>query len=206
MTWLDVTRIIIFYAFFPLVFLLKLVFAILRVVTAPFIYLATLIGYIISLPWRVIAKFEVPALTKVDPLSPLLTMIQALWYFLSVAVVLGVFSALLIHFILRGCIFLLKLDRQSPPPDVPAKGHDAISYRAARLEKKRKQEERNEDKAKYWASQPLIQEIVREARNFPITGPTGVLRSPNPGVLAARSGLFSETILEHSDEDDDSTL
>ena len=136
--------------------------------------------------------------------------VQALWYFLSSAVVLGVVGGLIIHLSLSLLVSVLKLDRSTQLQDVPATGHDAASYRTARKEKKHREEveerQRLEDKARLLASQPFIQEVVREARRQPISGPMTVPISPNTATAATRSGLFTQTILEYSDEDSDSAF
>lgn len=109
---------------------------------------------------------------------------------------------------MRICVLVLDLDRKSPPPkprSIPATGHDAASYRAARAEKKQREQikqERRAVRAKLLASQPLIQEVVREARTRPITLTSPL--SPNTGTAATRSGLFQDIILEQTDESDGS--
>ena len=98
---------------------------------------------------------------------------------------------------------VLGLERKPDMKDFPATGHDATSYRAAREQKKRKKEEKQskvENRARLLASQPLIQEVVREARRKPISGPTTIPTSSNTGTTATRSGLFTQTILELSEE------
>jgi hypothetical protein len=125
---------------------------------------------------------------------------QALWYFLSGAVLLG----LILHYTLRIFTAVFHLDRQPPlkPKPIPAKGHDAISYRKARQAKKQKKVEERElqnAQARLIASQPMIQEAVREAKRM------SLLSQPNP-VGSSRQGLLQETILEQTDEDDDDSV
>lgn len=96
------------------------------------------------------------------------------------------------------------LDRKPIPKPIPAKGHDAISYRAARAEKRQKEQEKEDRRAiraKLLASQPLIQEVVREAKARPISLSSPL--SPNTGTAATRSGLFQDIILEQTDEESD---
>lgn len=137
---------------------------------------------------------------------------KALWYFLGSAVLVGLSLAVILHFILRAFVVVLRLDKKPPPRPIPPTGHDAISYRKAREDKKRKrmeEEERRATQARLIASQPLLQEVVREARKLPLAGvgTTGVLSPVSPtNTLPARPGLLQETILEHSDEEDDDSV
>lgn len=102
-------------------------------------------------------------------------------------------------------VVVFRLDRKPQPKPIPPKGHDAVSYRKAREARKKKQLEEQEKfatQARLIASQPLIQEVVREARKMPLSGaPLSPLSPSVPGP--GRPGLLQETILEHSDEDDD---
>ncbi len=109
---------------------------------------------------------------------------------------------------MRAFIVVLKLDRAPAPKPIPPKGHDAISYRKAREEKKRRQLEEQQNlatQARLIASQPLLQEVVREARKMPLSG--APISPLSPGVSASgRPGLLQQTILEHSEEDDDDSV
>jgi hypothetical protein len=112
-------------------------------------------------------------------------------------------SGLAIHTILRVATKLFDLDRTPIPSSIPAKGHDAASYRAAREAKRKAQldkEERSAMRAKLLASQPLIQAVVSEARRNPISGPISAPKSPGS---ASKSGLFERILFEHSEEDDE---
>lgn len=110
---------------------------------------------------------------------------------------------------MRAFVVVFRLDRKPLPKPIAPKGHDAMSYRKAREAKKKKQleeQERLATQARLLASQPLIQEAVREARKMPLVGTatTSPLSPLSPGGLGSgRAGLLQETILEHSDEDDD---
>jgi hypothetical protein len=128
--------------------------------------------------------------------------------FLAFAVLLGVVAGVTIHIILKVCTVLFKLDQEPVPKDIPASGHDAASYRVAREEKRKdkEKEERLKMRARLLASQPLIREVVREARRTPISGPTSSPISPNTSTSVTRSGLFNQTILEHTDEENDSAF
>ena len=142
----------------------------------------------------------------------LIDVVQPLWYFLASAVFIGLLLALVLHFTLRAFVVVFRLDKKPPPKPIPPKGHDAISYRKAREEKKRKQldeQQRLAAQARLIASQPLLQEAVREARKMPPSGaaPTSPLSPISPtNTLPARPGLLQETILEHSEEDDDDSV
>jgi len=137
---------------------------------------------------------------------------QPVWYFLGSAVLIGISLALILHFALRAFVVVLRLEKKPPPASIPATGHDAVSYRKAREEKRRRQLEEQQKRAaqaRLIASQPLIQEVVREARKMPLSGtsPTSPLSPVSPSAsLPARPGLLQETILEHSDEDDDDSV
>ena len=101
---------------------------------------------------------------------------------------------------------IFDLDRKPPPQDIPARGHDAASYRASREAKKQKEEEKQQRvamRARLLASQPLIQEVVREARKQPVSRNP---KSPNASNAATRSGLLDQIILEHTDEEDESAI
>jgi len=131
---------------------------------------------------------------------------KTLIYFLAFAVAIGLVSGLVIHAVLRVSTRLFDLDRPSLQKYIPAKGHDAASYRAARDAKRKAQldkEQRSAMRAKLLASQPLIQEVVREARRNPISGPISSPKSPNTSNAAAKSGLFDRILFEHSEEDDE---
>ncbi|ETI28493.1 hypothetical protein G647_00942 [Cladophialophora carrionii CBS 160.54] len=183
---------ILSYAFYPIVRLLALLWYILASLSSPFIYLAGVVIHIASIPWRIFAAFE------------------PLWYFLGSAVFIGLLLALILHFTLRAIVFVFRIDKQPTPKPIPPKGHDAISYRKAREEKRRRQleeQQRLATQARLMASQPLLQEVVREARKMPLTTSTGPLSPVSPtNTLPARPGLLQETILEHSEEDDDDSV
>lgn len=125
---------------------------------------------------------------------------------------IGLFLALFLHLTLRAFVVVFRLDKHPPPEPIPPKGHDAISYRKAREEKKKRQleeQQRLAAQARLLASQPLLQEAVREARKLPLN--TGATTSPLSPIsptntLPARPGLLQETILENSEEDDDDSV
>lgn len=104
---------------------------------------------------------------------------------------------------------MFRLDGSGHLKPIAARGHDAISYRKAREAKKKKQLEEQRQlatQARLIASQPLIQEVVREARKIPLSG-AGPSSPVSPGPTGpSRSGLLQETILEHTDEDDDDSV
>ncbi len=118
---------------------------------------------------------------------------------------LGVFLAVGLHYTLRGFVFVFDLDRGAIPKIIPPAGHSAASYRAARRAKKQKELDKQRElamRARLIASQPLIQEVVREARQVP---PAASSNTPiSPGT--SRPTLLAETILEHTDEDDDDSI
>lgn len=132
---------------------------------------------------------------------------QPVWYFLGSAILLGILLGLLLHFTMWACVVIFDLDRKPSPKPIPAKGHDAISYRKAREEKKQKLEEQHRRalQARLIASQPLIQDVSRDVRTMALPASAGSPLSPSvsgPG----RPGLLRQTILEHSEEDDSESV
>lgn len=120
-------------------------------------------------------------------------------------VLIGIFLAFGIHFIFRGVVLVFDLDREPIPKPVPATGHDAASYRAARQAKKEKELDKQRKlamHARLMASQPLLQEAVREGRHIPHAASSSTPRSPG----TSRPTLLKETILEHTDEEDDDSV
>ncbi|EXJ70592.1 uncharacterized protein A1O5_06662, partial [Cladophialophora psammophila CBS 110553] len=181
------------YALYPVLLLLRGIWYILASLSAPFIYIGLIIANASLIPWRIFASFE------------------PLWYFLGSAVLLGLLLALALHFTIRAFVVVFRLDHNAPQP-IPAKGHDAVSYRKAREAKKKKQleeQQRLAAQARLIASQPLLQEAVREARKMPLSvaATAGSLSPLSPcNTTPSRPGLLQETILEHSDEDDDDSV
>jgi hypothetical protein len=130
---------------------------------------------------------------------------KTLIYFLAFAVAIGLISGLAVHSIITLSAKVFHLNRAPLPRSIPAKGHDAASYRAAREAKRKAQldkEQRSVMRAKLLASQPLIQEVVREARRNPISGPISSPKSPNVSS-AAKSGVFQKILFENSEEDEE---
>jgi len=134
--------------------------------------------------------------------------LQAIWYFLGAAVFLGVLLGVALHFTMRAFVLVFDLESTPATPKPMPEGHNAISYRAARAAKRQKQLEeqtRLATQARLLASRPLIQEVVREARNNLVARPLSSPLGPNT-TAATRSGLQQETILEQTDEEDDDDL
>ncbi|RMZ81592.1 hypothetical protein DV737_g2519, partial [Chaetothyriales sp. CBS 132003] len=146
-------------------------------IASPFIYVGRLCTKTVLLPLRFLAQFE------------------ALWYFLGVAAVTGALFAAACHLVLRTCVWLFVLDSQpaSASAPIPATGHDAISYRAARLAKRQRE----------------LRKDLHQAKLGLLVASLPVVKSPPPasGTSAVSPGtkmrsLTRETILEDSDEDD----
>ncbi|KEF58220.1 uncharacterized protein A1O9_06146, partial [Exophiala aquamarina CBS 119918] len=190
------TTVLYYVVVHPLLLLLKALWYIVAILSTPFLYIGRVLLRLSTIPWRLFTRFE------------------ALWYFLGSAILLGLLLGLLLHFTLRAFVVVCRLDRKSvpkpapKPKSIPAKGHDALSYRKARGEKKKKAEVEEQAaiavQARLIASQPLIQEVVREVRKMPFSGSAGPLSPSVPGP--SRHGLLQETILEHTDEDDDDSV
>ena len=114
----------------------------------------------------------------------------------------------MLHLLGRTLVLLIP-DRISVPKDIPPTGHDAASYRAARQEKKDKElarQRRLATQARLMASQPLLQQAVREARHhIPLPAPASSSSAPlSPGTQ--RPSISREIILEHTDEEDDDSV
>jgi len=127
---------------------------------------------------------------------------------LGAAVLVGAFFGIALHFVGRVLTVVIP-DREPLPKDTAPTGHDAVSYRAARREKKQKdfaKQQRLATQARLMASQPLLQEAVREARHhITVPAPASSTSSPlSPGTQ--RHALLRETILEHTDEEDDDSI
>ncbi|KAL6249654.1 hypothetical protein RBB50_003509 [Rhinocladiella similis] len=189
--WLKITTVILYYiVLYPILVLLKTLLYIFVLISTPVIYIGSSVLALILIPWRIFARFE------------------ALWYFIGSAIVLGTVLGLILHFTMRAVVLVFKLDEKPIIDPSPPTGHDAISYRKAREEKKRKQLEEQQRlavQAKLLASQPLLQDAVREARKMPLSSTPISPISPNVSG-SNRPGLLQQTILEHSDEDDDSSV
>jgi hypothetical protein len=200
----------LYYALYPIVRLLAVLWYILVSLSSPFIYIAGVVINIASIPWRIFAAFEVCGPNNTANVQELISTVQPLWYFLGTAAFIGLLLALVLHFTLHAVVVVFRMDKQPDPKPIPPRGHDAISYRKAREEKRRRQleeQQRLATQAKLIASQPLLQEVVREARKMPLTTSPGPLSPVSPtNTLPARPGLLQETILEHSEEDDDDSV
>jgi hypothetical protein len=123
---------------------------------------------------------------------------------------IGAVLGFTLHITMRIVTIILRLDRTSDQPkDIPATGHDAASYRAARSKKREKElskQQKLATQARLMASQPLLQAAVREARHqIPVPLPASSSSAPlSPGTQ--RPALLRETILEHTDEEDDDSV
>ncbi|KAK5197557.1 hypothetical protein LTR99_007927 [Exophiala xenobiotica] len=188
--WLTITLVVLYYILYPVFLLFKAVWYILLLLSTPIIYIGRVFLAVSLIPWRIFTRFE------------------TLWYFIASAILLGVLFGLILHFTMRAFVLILRLDREPPPELKAPSGHDAVSYRKAREAKKRKQLEEQQTlatQARLMASQPLLQEAVREARKMPLSvTPVSPISPGNSGP--SRPGLLQQTILEHSDEDDDSSV
>lgn len=206
MYWLDIATSVLHIVILPVIWCLQIILYILHWLVFPFLVIGQLIKQSVLLPAQFLAQLEVSRMVARNQ-SSMLTLTKALWYFLGGAVLIGTTAGFCIYGIMRIFTSAFDLDRKPVPQPVPARGHDAASYRAARAEKRQQQhqkEERQAIRAKLLASQPLIQEVVREARSRPIALSSPL--SPNTGTAATRSGLFQDIILEQTDESEDSFI
>lgn len=124
-------------------------------------------------------------------------LLQTFYIFFGVAIGVGIIFGLALHFLERFGIHVLGLDRPLPPPkEIPAKGHSAASYRAAREKDRLDEELRKAARSRLFASEPLLGLAVkgrdaRRARTSPLS----------PTSPRQRAGLLSTTILEEVDYD-----
>ena len=192
--WVYGILTVLYYAFYPIYWLAVWLLYILYCIASPFIYIAYLIKEATLLPFRFLAQFEVRGHNP-DPNIELT--FQALWYFLGTAVLIGIVLALVCHFILRLFVVVFDLDRPTPPKPIPPTGHDVASYRAARNEKKQRELEKQRAearKARLYAAHPVIKPPRPASADSPVS----------PGLR--RHALSRETILEHTDEEDDDSI
>ena len=59
MGWLEVLQTLLFYIFYPVIFLVKLVLLVLYILATPFIAIGKLIAWLVAIPWRIAASLEV---------------------------------------------------------------------------------------------------------------------------------------------------
>jgi len=113
---------------------------------------------------------------------------------LGVAVIVGISTGLLLHFLSRTSSNVLGLNKRPPEKEKPAKGHSAASYRASRERKKKLDVElTNAAKARMQALDPLLREALQHS-------PGGRLSMPqSPNTPRRRDGLLSTTILEEGE-------
>jgi hypothetical protein len=129
--------------------------------------------------------------------------LQAVWYFIAYAILIGTVTALVLHGIFRTFVFVFRLDEKPAPKisHVPARGHDINSYRKAREKKKMQAEKEQkgiEATAQALATSPLLKEALKQMRR---DSPNDDGGSPTSRIRG-RESLYSQTILEHTEEDD----
>ncbi|RMZ82573.1 hypothetical protein DV738_g1537, partial [Chaetothyriales sp. CBS 135597] len=179
--WALVVLKFIFYLFATIFW--SIVYIFLRL-ASPCIYIGRLASKPVLVPLRFLERFE------------------ALWYFLLAAVATGALFALVCHFFLRIFAWLLFLDSKPPSPAVsspPATGHDAISYRAARLAKKQATRGQAHKPVKLRllpTSLPVVNPLVSVSASASAPAHSAI----SPGTK--RQPLTRQTILEDSDEDE----
>ena len=209
MQWLSTTTRVLYYILYPIYWLATWIVCILHWIASPFIYVWYLLKGATTVPFRFLARFEVSS--RALPHEQDLIQFQALWYFLGSAILIGILLAGCLHLVLQALVLVFGLDRKPKPQAELPIGHDAASYRAARQAKKQKELQHQQKlaaQARLIASQPLMQQAVREAREAKQGPLAAVSTSPmspvSPGT--GRPALLQETILEHTDEEDDDSV
>jgi hypothetical protein len=213
MSWLVTTGNVLYQIVYGIAFVLGwiiyILLYILHWVVTPVIRFAAGIKYLLLLPLDFLARFEVSLLLSSKAKSFSDNILQTICYFVGCAILIGVILGFGLHFLLRLFSILFKLDRKPRPKPESVKGHTASSYRAARNEKKQRELERQKElalQARLVASQPLVQAVVREARRTSAAGSNTKSKAPASPKTTRGSTLMQETILEHTDEEDDSAF
>ncbi|KAF2095275.1 hypothetical protein NA57DRAFT_79764 [Rhizodiscina lignyota] len=138
----------------------------LQFVLLPITYIGAFVGYLASLPIKLIVKLE------------------AVYIFFGIAIIIGLVTGVILHFVSRGMLAALGLSPEDDPPMPPRKPLRTVSsYRASRQTTRR-------------SVGP-----ARRAGPIPdVPAPSSPL-SPRRG-RAGRQGLQSSTILEEDDSVD----
>src|SRR3984893_19492681 len=103
-------------------------------------------------------------------------MYQTLYIYFGIAIIVGLTTGLILHFLFTTSAHMLGLDIQPPENDPKAKGHTAASYRASREKRKKLDKEvTNAAKARLLILDPLL----REAFQHSLGGRGSAPQSPN---------------------------
>lgn len=184
--WLDVLRALTF----PFLFLGGVILRLLQWLASPFLYLAWVLGITLSQPVRFLAKFEVTLrISLLDSVS-LLNQPQTILVFLSVAVLTGVLSAVILYRVSR--VLSQSFEIRLPKTRL-SKGHTAASYRASRRTKQGNRKLEMYETQNKPLPEPASSALAQSAMKSPL------LRGKKPRW---QYELYSSTILEEDDDSD----
>jgi hypothetical protein len=124
-------------------------------------------------------------------------MYQTLYIYFGIAIIVGLTTGLIFHFLFTTSAHMLGLDIQPAQNDPKAKGHTAASYRASREKRKKLDKEvTNAAKARLLTLDPLLREGLHHS-------PGGLGPTPqSPNTPKRRDSLLSTTILEEIEDSD----
>ncbi|KAL8835447.1 MAG: hypothetical protein Q9176_006888 [Flavoplaca citrina] len=180
---------LLYYVFYPIVFVLTWAGAILFGLGAPLVHLGSFTLHGCIWPVRFLARFEVRSSQSTILVLDVDSMTQTLYVFLGVALLLGVATGTTLHYTSSFLTALMNLDGQ---PQEPPRGRTMASYRAGTSEKlQRKVIDR--PSLGFAASPPLVDTISTE--DF-----TKLLEQHRQ---SGRKSLWSTTILEEDETSDD---
>ena len=122
-------------------------------------------------------------------------MCQTLYIYFGIAIIVGLMTGLILHFLSTTSAHILGLDIQPAQNEQKAKGHTAASYRASRERRKKLDKEvTNAAKARLLTLDPLLREAFQHS-------PGGRGSAPqSPNTLKRRDSLLSTTILEEVED------
>ena len=122
-------------------------------------------------------------------------MYQTLYIYFGIAIIVGLTTGLILHFLSTTSVHILGLDIQPAQNEQKVKGHTAASYRASREKRKKLDKEvTNAAKARLLTLDPLL----REAFQHSLGGRGSAPQSPN--TPKRRDSLLSTTILEEVED------
>ena len=122
---------ILYYIVYPIVFILTLLLYILRIVTAPLLYLGHYFLYALWYPVHILGKFEVSFSQQHPCQMQLIDRVQTLYIFFGVAVLVGVITGTCIHYAYSFISSLLDLMGQPEEQ----RGRTLASYRRQQQQK-----------------------------------------------------------------------
>lgn len=181
---------------YPLLVIIYWILVLLCWIASPFIYLGHFIAQTGFLPIRFLAKLEVRLLLDGN-CQILMYIFQTLYIFFGVAIIVGLITGLILHFLSKTSTHMLGLDIPPLEREKKARGHTAASYRASRDQRKKLDRElTTAAKARLHVLDPLVREALQHSPG----GRASMPQSPN--TPRRRDGLLSTTILEEVEDSD----